>query len=262
MIDVVFRSCEFSDVHPERGSRFIKTDKLTLIKKCFVSLVNSIVYANIDTNLYVIDDNSSEELLNFFTKFCTNKVNLEIISCEIKGYNFSAYRQFELCKTKGRKWVYSVEDDYLHFPNAIKILYEEAENFSNLFGTAVAIRPDDDLFTYSVNTSYSKKPCRIFLGTDRHWRTLHTTHNTLFTHVSIFETYWDLFSSLAKFYKVTTVNEDGTINTIWSDGVTKDGPVPLLSPIPSLAIHISQNNAPYWLDYNKLWKNININGYT
>jgi len=102
----------------------------------------------------------------------------------------------------------------------------------------------------------------MFLGKDRHWRTLHTTHNTLFTHVDVFRNYWDLFSSLAKFYKVTTVNEDGTINTIWSDGVTKDGPVPLLSPIPSLAIHVSQNNAPYWLDYEQLWESINIHGYT
>lgn len=262
MLDIVFRSCEFSDVHPERGERFIVTDKTTLIKRCFISLVDSIALSQIDTNLYVIDDHSSDNLLHFFRNVCENRVNLEIISCEIKGYNYSAYKQFELCRIKGRKWVYSVEDDYLHFPNAIKLMYEEAESFSMLLGTPIAIRPDDDLFTYSLNTEHAKKPCKILLGKDRHWRSLHTTHNTIFTHVSVFGTYWDLFSSLAKFYKVTTVNEHGTINTIWSDGVTKDGPVPLLSPIPSLAIHISQNNAPYWIDYDKLWKSINIHEYT
>ena len=262
MLDIVFRSCEFVDVHPERGKRFLDVSKTILIKKCFISLVDSISLANLDVNLFVVDDHSSDSLLNFFTKVSKDKVNTEIISCELKGYNYSAHRQFELCKIKGRKWVYSVEDDYLHFPNAIKILYDEAESFSNLFGTTVAIRPDDDLFTYSMNTSYSKKPCRLFLGKDRHWRTLHTTHNTLFTHVDVFNMYWDLFSSLAKFYKITTVNEDGTINTIWSDGVTKDGPVPLISPIPSLAIHVSQNNAPYWLDYNKLWESIDLDVYT
>jgi glycosyltransferase involved in cell wall biosynthesis len=262
MLDIVFRSCEFSDVHPERGSRFITTDKTTLIKKCFVSLVDSAVSAYFDTKLFVVDDHSSDTLLHYFEKVCYNKIPLEIISCEQKGYNFSAYKQFELCKTKGRKWIYSVEDDYLHYPNAILTLYEQAETFSNMFGTTIAIRPDDDLFTYSNNTSYAKKPCRIFLGKDRHWRTLHNTHNTFFTHVNVVNTYWELFSSLAKFYKVTTVNEDGTINTIWSDGVSKDGPVPLLSPIPSLAIHVSQNNAPYWLDYETLWESINIHGYS
>ena len=262
MIDIVFRSCEFSDVHPERGSRFIATDKTTLIKKCFVSLVDSAVSANVNTKLFVVDDHSSDALLHYFEKVCSNKIPLVIISCEEKGYNFSAHKQFELCKTKGRKWIYSVEDDYLHYSNAILTLYEEAEAFSKMFGTIVAIRPDDDLFTYSNNTSYAKKPCRIFLGKDRHWRTLHNTHNTFFTHVDVINKYWELFASLAKFYKITTVNEDGTINTIWSDGVSKDGPVPLLSPIPSLAIHVSQNNAPYWLSYEQLWESINTDEYT
>lgn len=262
MIDIVFRSCEFVVVHPERGKRFLDVDKTTLIKKSFLSLVNSISLSEIDVNLIVVDDNSSDSLLDYFRKICQDKINLEIVSCEIKGYNYSAYRQFELCKDRGREWVYSVEDDYLHYPNAIKLLYNEAIYFTNMFERLVAIRPDDDLFTYSGNTSYSKKPCRLFLGKDRHWRTLHNTHNTLFTHVNVFRTYWDLFASLAKFYKITTVNEDGTINTIWSDGVSKDGPVPLLSPIPSLAIHVSQNNEPYWLDYKTLWESIDIDAYT
>ena len=98
----------------------------------------------------------------------------------------------------------------------------------------------------------------MLLGKDRHWRTLHNTHNTIFTHVDVFKDYWELFSSLAKFFRKTTVCEDGTINTIWSDGVTKDGPVPLFSPIPTLAIHISQGNEPTHLEYKKLWDSINV----
>ena len=100
-------------------------------------------------------------------------------------------------------------------------MYEAANNFSNKFGRVIAIRPDDDVFTYSPNTKYSQMPCRILLGTERHWRTLNNTHHTFFTHVDVFKNYWELFASLAKYYKITTVNEDGTINTIWSDGVSK-----------------------------------------
>ncbi|NBX71772.1 hypothetical protein EBQ91_02530 [bacterium] len=137
-------------------------------------------------------------------------------------------------------------------------MYEAANNFSNKFGRVIAIRPDDDVFTYSPNTKYSQMPCRILLGTERHWRTLNNTHHTFFTHVDVFKNYWELFASLAKYYKVTTVNEDGTINTIWSDGVSKDGPVPLLSPIPTLALHISQNNEPPFTDYKKLWDEIEL----
>lgn len=262
MLDIVLRTCDHTDVHPERGSRFIETDKATLIKKCFVSLINSINLAkeNFEIKLWILDDHSETSLLNFISNTCKRKdIDYEIISLQKKGYNNSAFRQFSYCKEIGRKWVYSVEDDYLHFPEAINILLAEAESFSINFGTLIAIRPDDDLFTYSSNANYSKYPCRLFLGKDRHWRTLHNTHNTIFTHVDVFKEYWELFAALATQFRKTSVNEDGTINTIWSDGVNKPGPVPLISPIPSLAIHISQNNEPFWIDYKKLWDSININ---
>lgn len=261
MLDVILRTCDHTDVHPERGPRFIDTDKKTLIKKCFISLINSIEGAKdtCDIKLWILDDHSDTTTLDFFNYTCKEKkINFEIVTLQNRGYNNSAYRQFSYCKEIGRKWVYSVEDDYLHYPEAIKVLISEAESFSKSFGRLVAIRPDDDLFTYSSNTSYFNKPYRIFLGQDRHWRTLHNSHNTIFTHVDIFKEYWELFAALAKNFRKTTVNEDGTINTIWSDGVTKEGPVPLLSPIPTLAVHISQNNEPYWIDYKKLWDSIEI----
>ena len=259
MLDVVLRTCDHTSVHPERGERFIICDKTTLIKKCFTSLINSIALADVDTKLWIVDDHSSADLLQYFRDTCIEcNITYQIIQCEKPGFNYSALKQFELCRDKGRKWIYSVEDDYLHYPESIKVMVEQAEAFSSGFGTVVAIRPDDDVFTYSPNTSYSKKPCRIILGKERHWRTLNNTHNTIFTHVDVITQYWELFAALAKYFRQTTVCEDGTINTIWSDGVTKDGPIPLLSPIPTLAIHISQGNEPTHLDYLKLWDSIEI----
>jgi len=259
MLDIVLRTCEFTEVHPERGDRFIVCDKTTLIKKCFISLIQSIRLSEYETKLWIVDDHSSPELLDYISKKCKNyNITYEIINCEESGFNYSALKQFELCRDKGSKWVYSVEDDYLHYPQAIQSMVAQAEAFTQKFGTNVAIRPDDDVFTYSPNTTYSKKPYRLFLGKDRHWRTLHNTHNTIFTHVDVFKEYWELFSSLAKFFRKTSVCEDGTINTIWSDGVTKNGPVPLFSPIPTLAIHISQNNEPTHLEYKKLWDSIDV----
>ena len=259
MLDVVLRTCDHTSVHPERGDRFIVCDKTTLIKKCFNSLIKSISIANYDTLLWIVDDNSSPELLSYLgTKCDEHNISYKIIQCKETGFNYSALKQFEICRDKGRKWVYSVEDDYLHYPEAIKCMVEQAETFTQTFGSSIAIRPDDDVFTYFLNTAYSKNPCRVFLGKDRHWRTLHNTHNTIFTHVNVIKDYWELFSALAKFFRKTSVCEDGTINTIWSDGVSKGGPIPLLSPIPTLAIHISQGNEPEHLDYKKLWDSIDV----
>lgn len=259
MLDIVYRSCDHTEVHPERGSRFIDIDKKTLIKKCFISLLNSIENSEEkDIILWILDDHSSKEIIDFFETQCTDRnIQHYIVKLKESGYNYSALKQFEFCRDKGRRWVYSVEDDYLHFPKSIDMLIKHAELFYEKYGGYnFAIRPDDDPFTYSENTIYSKSPCRIFLGIDRHWRTLYNTHHTLFTSVNIFKDYWELFASLAKFFRKTTVNEDGTINTIWTDGVSKNGPVLLLSPIPTLAIHISHGNQPLTIDYLKLWNSI------
>lgn len=258
MLDIVYRSCDHSEVHPERGPRFIDVDKKTLIKKCFTSLIDSIAIAKEkDIMLWILDDHSSEETLEFFHSQCTKRnISYHVVNLEESGFNYSALKQFEFCRDKGRKWVYSVEDDYLHFPEAIDILVQQANEFEKNFGVNFTIRPDDDQFTYSSNTKYSNSPCRLMIGLDRHWRTLYNTHNTLFTHVDIIKEYWELFASLAKFFRRTNVNEDGTINTIWTDGVSKPGPVLLLSPIPTLTIHVSQGNEPSTVNYKKLWESI------
>lgn len=261
MLDVVLRTCDHTAVHPERGARFIDADKTTLIKKCFVSLVNSISLAKdlSSIKLWILDDNSSKDLLDYFKKDCDDKqINLELISLEETGFNYSATKQFEYCKDIGSKWVYSVEDDYLHFPLAIRNMLIMGERFKEITSSLVALKPDDDPFSYAHNYQASKKPCRVFLGNDRHWRSLSNTHNTLFTDVEVFRRYWELFASLSKFYKQIRIDEDATINRLWTDGVMTEGPIPLFSPIPSLAIHISQGNEPHFINYKKLWDSVDI----
>jgi hypothetical protein len=259
MLDVVLRTCDNTVVHPERGPRFIDVNKTTLIKKCFVSLANSIENSNHDVKLWILDDHSENALLEYLRSVCYNKaINFELISLEETGFNFSATKQFEYCRDIGRDWVYSVEDDYLHYPNAIETMIDMGERFRKITSTSIAIRPDDDPFVYSHNNLISRKPCRLFLGNDRHWRSVSGTHNTIFTSVDVFKNYWELFGSLSKFYRKLVIDEDATINRIWTDGVATEGPVPLFSPIPSLAFHISHGNAPHFVDYNKLWDSIEI----
>jgi glycosyltransferase involved in cell wall biosynthesis len=254
MLDIVLRTCDRVDVHPERGRRFIDCDKSTLIKKCLISLLESIKRAKdiTDIRLTVVDDNSSVQTIEYIEeKIKTYGVEYEVIRCEEQGFNYSAVKQFEVCRDKGREWVYCVEDDYLHFPNAIEQMIKTTKMLVEVTGTYVAIRPDDDVFTYSVNSPHSRRPCMVLMGEDRHWRTLHTAHNTIFTHVDVYKEYWELFHSLGKFFKVLSINEDKTINMIWEK-------VHLFSPLPTLATHVSQNNEPPFVDYMTLWNSIKI----
>lgn len=259
-LDIVYRVSDIGDVHPERGPRFIETDKKTLIKKCFLSLLISTNEArkNYDIKFIIVSDRTSEDILNFITQKLTFEgYNFVLHRCEQEGYNYSALKQFEFCKN-GREWVYSVEDDYLHFPQAIKELMDNGILFTNNFRQPVAIRPDDDAFTYSPNSLHSKLPCKVFLGKNRHWRTLNCTHNTLFTHKDVFVEFWDLFSSLAKYFRKLSISENETINLIWNNRVNNEGAVPLLSPIPTLAIHVSQGNEPHLVNWKQLWNSIEV----
>lgn len=253
-LTIVLRICDKADVHPERGPRYINVDKSLLIKKCFLSLLNSIDKAKnlAEIKLLIIDDNSNRQTLDSIVNFIEKyHIDYSIETCKEKGYNYSALRQFELCAQKGKKWVYCVEDDYLHFPNAIEQMLIMSDQFVNMTGTNIAIRPDDDPFTYSANNPHSRKYSLVLLGNDRHWRTLYNTHYTVFTHVEVFREYWEIFAGLAKFYKKLSINEDKSINMIWER-------VPLFSPIPTLAMHISQNNEPPFIDYKTLWNSLDV----
>lgn len=253
-LHIVYRSCDHTEVHPERGPRYIECDKKTLIKKTFTSLLHSVAIANevADISVHVIDDHSSDETIAFFKQKCKqHNVPLDIEVTEQRGYNYSAYRQFEKCKEVGTDLIYSVEDDYLHFPESVKQMVIMYNSFYENVGSEIVIRPDDDLFTYSSNNQHSKYRCIVLLGDDRHWRTLTTCHNTFMTHVNVIDQYWELFASLAKYFRQLNISEDDTINKIWSR-------VPLFSPIPSLAIHVSQNNEPPFIDYMTLWDSVNV----
>lgn len=254
-LTIVLRTCDRCDVHPERGPRFINVEKSVIIKKCLTSLLNSITRAKhlADIKLHVIDDNSSPETVEYIKKAISlSNIDFVFDNCEELGYNHSAMKQFESCLLNGKEWVYCVEDDYLHFPEAIEQMLKMSERFVNITGSMIAIRPDDDVFTYSTNNPHSRRRSVILLGEDRHWRTLYNTHNTVFTHVSVFKEYWELFASLAKFFRKLPINEDKTINMIWEEKI------PLFSPIPTLTIHISQNNEPPFVDYKTLWNSLEI----
>ena len=249
-LSVILRTCDSNEIHPERGPRYINVEKSLLVKKCVKSLINSIKQSKSveEINLKILDDNSSVETLEYLIDI-SKGLDVTLLSCSEKGYNYSALKQFELCAAEKSGLVYCVEDDYLHFPNAIEQMFKMYMRFEELTGSVVAIRPDDDIFNYSSNNRHSRDYSLIFLGEDRYWRTSYSSHATLLTHASVFHNYWELFASLGKFYKKLSIDEDRSINMIWEK-------VPLFSPMPGLAMHVSQNNEPPFVDYKALWNGL------
>jgi hypothetical protein len=119
-------------------------------------------------------------------------------------------------------------------PSAIKErmeVYEDSTPGTNQF----AVYPSDYPERYEkLYKSY------IFLGRNRHWRSVGHTTGNIFITKPLFHKYRKIFDDFA-----VTFNEGTTINAIWAE-------VPAISPIPSLSAHLNDETMPSFIDWEKL----------
>jgi hypothetical protein len=187
--------------------------------------------------------------------FTESKCSYEYIALEIEGWNSSALAQFERGRDSDADLVYFVEDDYLHFPEAIKEMVSAYELFKYKLNDEVAIHPFDDPDNYKPRWII---PTKIVYGHGRRWRTNQYTTFTFMCNPEIIRKNWSIFYTLATEYgtewgEAFNIHEGTTINKIWRESVC------LFTPIPSVALHMQYKDQmdPY-IDWKKLWDSINI----
>lgn len=248
-LDVVVRTHNTSNVHTDR-SRYSGFDKTTLILGCLNSLVlacNRVLDWKI--KFQVLDDHSTCDLFPGLDEiFSRTNFPAEIIRLEHKGYNYSALKQFEYCRSSGADLVYSVEDDYLHSPPALSEMLASYDIFKQKMNQEVCIYPFDMPDDYEPPWL---EPCYLVHGSDRHWRTGTWTTNTLMCSPSVFQNHWALFEKLALGYNPSTheVHEGNTICKIWRDHV------PRFSPVPSLVLHMQfDTQRDPFIDWRSWWQ--------
>jgi hypothetical protein len=144
---------------------------------------------------------------------------------------------------------YHVEDDYLHYPEAIHDMIDTVDQFEPMVNQLVAVNPHDDVWRYTQEVY----PSFLLLGPYRHYRTVkHTTYTCLASR-KLYDKYRNHFQDI-----VTLTNqkadwvENKSINLVWNKP-----DVMLFSPIPGLAFHIMEESGkdPY-IDIDDLWNSI------
>lgn len=252
---VILRTCQNSLLkNAIHDTRICGNDRPLMIYKCLQSLVESIQHYGQGAKLTILDDHSDEDVLENIERI-SSVVNADVVSLEERGFNYSAFMQFDLAaKTEGL--VYTVEDDYLHTKDCLR----EMENAYGFFKSMlplneVAIHPYDcqDRYKHVV-------PCKIFYGGNRYWRTIKSSTNTIMASGSVFKQYFPVFKKLALGYG-TGIEESDTINHLYNNMVDHGGPVTLFSPIPSLAVHLSYEQPTQittdMFDWTKRWDEVN-----
>ena len=266
-LHIVLRTHDGKNIHGKR-KRYIPVSKKELVIRCVSSLVNSANKATNHTITFtILDDHSSEDLILSLRKIFSQSIHSwNLIRLEENGYNYSALKQFELCKKSNSDLIYSVEDDYLHSPTAIIEMIDAYKNLKRKYKlNEVCIFPFDTPQEYDFNVN---EKFLITREKYRHWKSSIWTTQTFMTSPKVLQNHWKHFERLAKEFKVVPrhlkheidwndiVWEETTIGNVWKNYV------PVFHPIPSLALHVQFekerdpyiNHIEWWNKYSKIEK--------
>jgi len=250
---IVLRTCTRVNMLNDNGAgRYVKVPKSQLVNVCVSSLVESINHVQgHDVELIVLDDHSDAT--------CVADIKNILAHCKfpttfipVDGGTGNAYtmkKVFEQVEAKATDLWYHIEDDYLHYPEAIHDMIDTFDEFESKTGKYVAINPHDDVWRYK----YEIYPSFLLHGPYRHYRTVKHTTYTCFASKALYTRYKNHFQDVVTLteQKVDYV-ENKSINLVWN----KED-VALFSPIPGLAFHIMDESGkdPY-IDIDELWNSV------
>ena len=212
--------------------------------------------------LKIIDDNSDKKIIKIMKKIIDiNKVNAGISNLNIEKYinkmkfsnnkrmlahNSHIFESKNYALNSNYDLIYFVEDDYLHSEDFLEEMIYTYQKFHSLFKKDVILCPSDYPYLYLKNPNSN-----IFIGHKKHWRHVKESLCTYLISKDILKKNW------GNYFKMFTNNNDPyekELHNIYKKELC-------FSPMPSLAIHITNMNSIYGisplLDYFKLWKENN-----
>jgi len=248
---VIFRACDA--VQSLRNPRPYGLDKKTLIKICFLSLVDALKEVNHE--IFIMGDKLSDEMMDFFGQ---HKVTL---TNGVYGNDESIRMTFrQALKYDDNDWVYFCEDDYLHQPHAFKYIDEFITNREEImayeprraiFKLFVRGLNKKDLFIHPPDypDRYHrdwKRHSFIFLSKYCHWRQIsHTTFTFMAQVKSLKKVEKHLFHS-------AHTAHDGYLSRKLYGRLLFNGRGIAVSPIPGLASHMHEHTMTPHVDWQNL----------
>ena len=267
-LTVIFRSCTKVNMLTQNKKRLFDRNKSEYTFRSLNSIIMSlnqakITFPKIKFDIVIIDYNSKKEDLEQMkkqlnkTNFKNTVINLDINEFldNIKKVNAknekvtenqmsnmsNIHKSLLFAKNECSDLVYFVEDDYLHRQEAINEMILTYERISSQLNRELILCPADYPYLYTKIDSTN-----IFLGANKHWRKVEETLCTFLTSKIILQKYWNKFISMCNFEHYPF---EQPLHDIYKSEYC-------LSPIPSLAIHLTNINSIFGLSPNINWKKI------
>ena len=268
-LSIIFRTNTNIEIWDQNKKRIFEKPKIEYALRCLNSVIKSIKKVKEkkpDTliKLQVIDDNSNDE--NF--KRIKDLINSDGIDCKIINHNKSEHKEkiaaenndetfgnlssllkcFEIAKKEQSDLIYFVEDDYLHYDYSLVDMLDTYERISSQHKDEIIVCPSDYPFNYMTN-----EKTNVLIGSRQHWRiitkmlcTFMISKKTFLKHIDSFEKTCEKRHDPFEKY----------LNEILQKEIA-------ISPVMSLAIHLTNVNSSYGLspfvDYKKLWDENKVN---
>ena len=262
---IVFRSfTNENTLLSQNKKRLFEKEKKEYTLRSLNSVCKSIVNAknklnNINFFLKIIDDNSEPKIVkNFEDIINKNEIDFEISNLDVDKYrnkmkfsnnermiahNSHIFQSKEFALNSNYDLLYFIEDDYIHQHDAIEEMIYSYEKFSTLYKKDVILCPCDYPFLYS-----KLDQTNILTGYKKHWRKVNESLCTYLISHEILNKYW-------KNYEEMFLNNFDPYEKPLHD-LYKE--VDCFSPIPSLALHLTNVNSNYGLsplvDWPDIWE--------
>ena len=207
-------------------------------------------------------DRLSDEMQDFFRQYPVTLLNEEL------GNDKSIRRQIEIAlESPEDEWIYFVEDDYLHTPEAFTWINDLIENRKQYMSNkrlskmlrSIKINLDNRplaIHTPDYPDRYKPKELRlslIFLSKYCHWRQVTNTTFTFLMNGKTVRMYKDIMlrSSIGA--------DDGYLSRKLFAGVRMRGKILCLSPIPGVSTHMHEEVMTPHVDWKKVIEELDVN---
>lgn len=237
-LDIILRTHDGGDVHTY-APRLFGAPKSQVIQRCVRSLAQAAAHVP-GARIRIIDDHSSDTTVQFLSTIG------EVTALPRRGNNESMLKAFSMARDSTADYVYLVEDDFLHLPQALT----EMLGFHELAATrdlpSIATHPYDDADNYQPK---HMENAIILPGHSRHWRRNAYSTCTVLVRPAVLRENWPLWQQMAAWYEKDggETHEGTTLSHIWRGAVT------LFTPLPGLAAHINHQTPPLF-PIDELWR--------
>jgi len=233
---IYFRACEKQQTI-SNVNRYKSISKTEMIKKCWLSVQQSVTADDI---IILIHDSVSDSTLHWLAE-TSNTLNLKLFKVEKHCWNIHQHTVtlIDLLEKYSTEYPdklhYIVEDDYLHVPDAIRILEDSLSAWDHF---AVSYDYPDRYRQIAENSN-------IMIGPDRHWRTVLSSTMTV---VAKGKTWLRHINQLKK---AAPSSNDQVFVDIYKINAC-------ISPMPGLSTHMTQHHMTPLVNWDYYWELIDV----